>query len=138
MADKEGGDSEKKMTKDFLDRWKKIASKYEGPEGEGEAPKEGEKAPKKADEELDRVLADIAEKGEAGEPKREPKKADEDELDAMVADFGFKEDDEGRLKAAVPSAPRDKPKAAPVRAAPAAPAAAPRPAAQAPEDAQKP
>jgi len=137
MADKEGGDSEKKMTKDFLDRWKKIASKYEGPEGEGEAPKEGEKAPKKADEELDRVLADIAEKGEAGEPKREPKKADEDELDAMVADFGFKEDDEGRLKAAVPSAPRDKPKAAPVRAAPAAPAAAPRPAAQAPEDAQK-
>jgi hypothetical protein len=91
MSEKEGGDSEKKMTKDFLDRWKKIASKYEGPEGEDPAKKaEKGKAPERVGEEdLDRFLAEIAKKSDAGEQKPSAKEEDELELDDLMADFGL-------------------------------------------------
>jgi hypothetical protein len=129
MSDKEGGDSEKKMTKDFLDRWKKIASKYEGPEEEEAAKKADKgKAPARVGEEdLDRFLAEIAKKGDEGEQKPTAKEEDELELDDLMADFGLEAE-----KHAAPERRAAEPKVQAPRAPPAAPAAPP-PAAELPK-----
>src|SRR5690242_20421252 len=94
LADKEGGDSEKKMTKDFLDRWKKIASKYEGPEDEAAKAKEAEKgeAPRPgAPPPVEAAPTQAPDKAPGGEHE------DELDLDDLMVDFGLQ--DEGAAKA---------------------------------------
>ncbi len=107
MGDKESSDPEKKMTKDFLDRWKKIASKYETKEEEAKEPKKETPAeapggsPKTADEELDDLLDGLGQRPAA--PDREVRPEDQ-EIDDLLTEFGL-EAKEGEEAPRPPPAP---------------------------------
>ena len=104
MGEKEGGDPEKKMTKDFLDRWKKIASKYETKEEERPEKQVPAKAPggpeKTAEEELDAFLEGLGQKPTA--PERETD-SQEREVEDLLTEFGLEA--EGGRKAAAKVGP---------------------------------
>src|SRR6266705_1143490 len=110
MAEKEGGDSEKKMTKDFLDRWKKISKKYEGPEEEKaakEKPTEP-RAPRPAEQDLDAFLVDMGGKGEGAPAKGAAKKDEGKDLDQLLEEFGLSKEGTGLPKKSA-EAPRPAP-----------------------------
>ncbi len=124
MAEKEGGDSEKKMTKDFLDRWKRIASKYETPEEEAARAKAaGQSKPPEAQPQTD--LEQAAREGAPPPPPPEHGDEEELELDDLMVDFGLQGDEDAkpRHKPAAPEAARPSPPA--VAAAPRTPPAPP-------------
>jgi hypothetical protein len=132
VGEKDGGDSEKKMTKDFLDRWKKIASKYEGPEGEKPPQEKPAGAPggtqKTPEEELDAFLSGLGQKPAARAPAPEH---EEKELDDLLSDFGLEEEPKAEAKPAAPAKP------APPKTEPKPPAAAPGTAPSAQDEAQR-
>src|SRR6266850_1280679 len=88
MPEKKAGKSEDKMTKDLLERWKRIASKYEAPP-DSQVTKKAEQAVGRtpiqaAEEDLDRFLDGLMKDGTRG-PAKPPYEREEKELDELLA-----------------------------------------------------